>query len=109
MEHSVRDEAGVTVVSFAGEIDLEVSPRARALLLDCVGRGADLRVDLGDVTYIDSSGIASLVEAFQSARERGTAFVLAGVRGSVRRVLELGRLDRVFTILDDGPEDGEGD
>jgi anti-sigma B factor antagonist len=46
--------------------------------------------------------VASLVEAFQSARRRGTTFALAGVSVPVRRVLELGRLDRVFTILDDG-------
>jgi len=102
LEHRVHQQDGVTVVAFEGEIDLEVSPRARDLLLDCVGRGHDLRVDLAGVTYIDSSGVASLVEAFQSARRRGTTFALAGVSAPVRRVLELGRLDRVFTILDDG-------
>ena len=102
MEHEVRQEGGVTIVAFEGEIDLEVSPRARELLLDCVGRGHDLHVDLAGVSYIDSSGVASLVEAFQSARKRGTSFALAGVSAPVRRVLELGRLDRVFTILDDG-------
>ncbi len=100
MEYRVHTEDGVTVVAFEGEIDLQVSPRARDLLLECVERGDDLRVDLAAVTYIDSSGIASLVEAFQSARKRGTGFALAGVSGAVRRVLELGRLDRVFPILD---------
>lgn len=100
MEHSVYDEQDVTVVSFSGEIDLEASPRARALLLDSVRRDRNLRVDLTAVTYIDSSGVASLIEAFQSARKRGTEFALVGVSPSVRRVLELGRLDRIIPILD---------
>jgi anti-sigma B factor antagonist len=44
--------------------------------------------------------VASLVEAFQAARKRGTAFALVGVSTQVRRVLELGRLDKVFPIHD---------
>jgi anti-sigma B factor antagonist len=100
MEHSVHNDEDVTVVSFSGEIDLEGSPRARELLLDCVRRGRNLRVDLTAVTYIDSSGVASLVETFQSSRKHGTEFALVGVSASVRRVLELGRLDRIIPILD---------
>jgi anti-sigma B factor antagonist len=100
MEHSIHEEQDVTVVSFSGEIDLGASPRARALLLECVRRDRNLRVDLTAVTYIDSSGVASLIEAFQSARKHGTEFALVGVSASVRRVLELGRLDRIIPILD---------
>jgi anti-sigma B factor antagonist len=50
------------------------------------------------VTYIDSSGIASLVEALQDARKRGSRFALVSVSEAVHRVLQLARLDKVFAI-----------
>ncbi|HJO24188.1 MAG: STAS domain-containing protein [Myxococcota bacterium] len=100
MEHSVREEAGALVVYFSGEVDLEHSPAARKVLLDCVGRSSKVLVDLSGVEYIDSSGVASLVEAFQKAKKSGVEFALVSVNDSARRVLELTRLDKVFTIHD---------
>jgi len=98
MEHSVREEAGALVASFSGEVDLEHSPAARRVLLECVDRGKKVLVDLSEVEYIDSSGVASLVEAFQRARKNGLEFALVAVNEAPRRVLELARLDKVFTI-----------
>ncbi len=105
MEHEVRDERGALVVSFKGEVDLEHSPKAREVLLDCVGRGRAVFVDLSEVSYIDSSGVASLVEAFQLAKQMESTFALVAVNPAAMRVLALARLDRVFEIhdtLDDG-------
>ncbi len=98
MEHSIREEGGVLIASFSGEVDLEHSPTARQVLLDCVGQGKRVLVDLSGVDYIDSSGVASLVEAFQLARKSGQEFALVAVNDAPRRVLELARLDKVFTI-----------
>ena len=98
MQHQTREERGVTIVCLAGEVDLENSPKAREVLLGCLKGATAILVDLKDVTYIDSSGVASLVEAFQGAKKQGTAFALAEVNPAARRVLELARLDRVFTI-----------
>lgn len=99
MEHSIREESGAVIAAFAGEVDLEHSPKAREVLLDCIGRGrAKVLVDLSGVQYIDSSGVASLVEAFQKARKGGIEFALVSVNASARRVLELARLDKVFVI-----------
>lgn len=98
MEHETREVGSTSVVSFRGEFDLEHSPVARDVLLRCVSRGRDLLVDLSGVSYIDSSAIASLVEAFQEARKRGSRFALAAVSPSAMRVFELARLDQVFTI-----------
>jgi anti-sigma B factor antagonist len=104
MKHRVKERRGSIVVALEGDIDLEGSPAARKVLLDAVGLGQPVYVDLSGVSYIDSSGIASLVEALQRARQGGTAFALASVSDAARRVLELARLDRVFIIhasLDD--------
>ena len=73
----------------------------RKLLLDCVGRGRDLLVDLSRVTYIDSSGIASLVEALQRADRAGLGLGLVSVSAEALRVFELARLDKVFAIHSD--------
>ena len=98
MEHSVREEAGAVIASFRGDVDLEHSPKAREVLLKCVDGGRKVLVDLSGVDYIDSSGVASLVEAFQRAKKSGIEFALVSVNAPARRVLELARLDKVFTI-----------
>ena len=98
MEHTVREEQGIFVVSFEGDVDLEHSPMAREVLLDCVAKQRDVFVDLSEVSYIDSSGVASLVEAFQTSKKKGTRFALGAVNPAAMRVLELARLDKVFTI-----------
>jgi anti-sigma B factor antagonist len=100
MQHEVREVDDTSVVSLRGEVDLEHSPKARKVLLSCVRSGRNLTVDLSQVEYIDSSGIASLVEAFQESRKRGTRFSLAAVSPAALRVFELARLDKVFTIHD---------
>ena len=99
MKHSVKEERGSVVISFSGEVDLEHSPKAREILLDQVGRRRRVLVDLSGVDYIDSSGIASLVEAFQKAKKTGVGFALAAPNPAALRVLELARLDRVFRIF----------
>ena len=98
MRHGVREERGALIVSLEGDVDLEHSPRAREILLESVGQNNNVLVDLSAVTYIDSSGVASLVEALQAARKRGAEFGLVCVGSAALRVLELARLDRVFTI-----------
>ena len=98
MNHDLRERQGKLVVTLSGDVDLESSPEARRVLLDAVARDAAVVVDLSGVDYLDSSGVASLVEAFQQARKRQTDFGLVCVAESTRRVLELARLDRVFRI-----------
>ena len=98
MDISVSDNGAVKVVAISGEVDLSTSPKVRDALLDCILGGASVVVDLADVSYIDSSGVASLVEAYQSAKSRGHKFALAQVGETPLRVLKLARLDQVFII-----------
>ena len=100
MEIQITDQEKAVVVAFEGEIDLESSPEARQVLLECVGRKRPVLVDLSGVSYIDSSGVASLVESFQAARKGGRAFALAAASEATLRVLQLARLDMVFTIYE---------
>jgi anti-sigma B factor antagonist len=95
---SVSEQGGRIVVALEGEIDLENAPKVRRALLDCLKRKLDVLVDLAGVTYIDSSGIASLIEGLQTAKKQQNDLALVSVSQRARRVLELARLDRVFTI-----------
>jgi len=88
------------VIAFEGDVDLDSSPAARAVLLDCVKRGGDLLIDLSQVPYMDSSGVASLVETFQASKSKGQQMSLVAVNPPVLRVLALARLDRVFPIFE---------
>jgi anti-sigma B factor antagonist len=60
-----------------------------------------LVVDLSRVTYMDSSGLAVLIEGMQKVQEYGGKFALAGVQESVTHILEIARLDQVFQIFPD--------
>lgn len=100
MIHEIREEGGTIVVALGGDVDLESSPAARKVLLDSVGRKRPVLVDLSGVGYIDSSGVASLVESLQLARKAECVFALAAVSEGALRVLKLARLDMVFTIFE---------
>ncbi len=107
MEHEIKEDDNAIIVAFSGDVDLESSPDARKILLECVGKHKPVLVDLSKVGYIDSSGVASLVESLQSARKVGSDLLLVAVSEGALRVLQLARLDKVFTICD-SIEDGLG-
>ena len=88
------------VLPLEGEIDLHVSPRVAESLRTMIDRKpARLVVDLSAVSYIDSSGLAVLVEAMQNVEAYGVRFFLAGLQENVRPIFEIARLDQVFIIF----------
>ncbi len=97
-----RDEC--TIVSLHGTLDFYHSVSALKLLLENVRRHGCVLADLSAVTHIDSSGVASIVEAHQTAKQNGTRFALAGVNQQVMRMLELTRLDQALSIHASGAE-----
>lgn len=93
------DTAGGKLVRITGEVDLSWSQKVRKAILDALAAGKPVAVDLRGVGYIDSSGIAALVEGFQQARGKQQKFALVAVSPAVLAVLELARLDRVFPMF----------
>ena len=88
------------VLSLEGEIDLHISPSIAASLAQMVAsHPARLVVDLSRVTYIDSSGLAVLIEAMQNVEDYGGRLALAGVSETVRSIFEMARLDQFFLIF----------
>ena len=103
LPNSVASERGdgYVLVRLSGEVDLSWSQDVRRVVLDALAGGNTVGVELSAVSYIDSSGIAALVEGLQSAKSKGKKFDLVSVSKSVMAVLELARLDRVFAIFPD--------
>jgi len=101
MTESTSEITNRRVVHLAGEIDLEHAPLVRKVLLGAVEQGRLILVDMAEVKYIDSSGIACLIEALQEARKKSADLALIAVNPQAMRVLALARLDTVFAIHDD--------
>ncbi len=93
-----RSEGEFQVVSVSGEVDLSWSSDVREAILDAINGNPAVLVELSDVNYIDSSGIAALVEGYQTAKVKSVQFGLLQISDAVRSVLELARLDQVFPI-----------
>ena len=100
MGASTRSAGEFTIVDLVGQIDLGSSPTLRKTLFDSLKDTKHLAINLSGVSYIDSSGIASLVEVLRAAQDSKKRLVLFGVGGAVLQVLQLTRLTGVFEILD---------
>ena len=100
MGFKTTSEGDFTIITLAGEIDLQTSPDARELILQTLKNKQHVLVEMAEVEYIDSSGIASLVEGFQDAKSRKLHFGLVNISTSTRQVLALTRLDKIFPIFD---------
>lgn len=100
LKRGTPDDSGPAgPVAFHGRITVENSGEMRGALKTALqGRGADLSVDLSDVSYIDTSGVATLVEAARIARRQGQRLILAGLRDQPRYLLEITHLDHLFDI-----------
>ena len=103
MKASTRQVDGVTVVDLSGRITLgEGSVVLRDTVRDLIGKG-DKRIllNLGDVTYIDSSGIGELVSAFTTVRNQGGELKLLKLTKKVHDQLQITKLYTVCDVKDD--------
>jgi len=91
----------ITLIVLSGAVDLYSSPQARKTVLSAIEDGQPklVMIDLQAVSYIDSSGVATLVEGLQMAKEKKCRFCLVGLSDAAREVFELARLHKVFEIF----------
>lgn len=102
MQIAARHLDKITIFDISGDIDLSTSPDLRKPLLRELRELRTPRVvlNLKAVRYIDSSGVASLVEGLKAARDVGARFILFGLNTTVREVLQLSKLVRIFEICE---------
>jgi anti-sigma B factor antagonist len=103
MKATNRQVDGVAVVDMSGRITLgEGSVVLRDTIRDLIGKGSKkILLNLGDVTYIDSSGIGELVSAFTAVRREGGELKLLNLTKKVHDLLQITKLYTVFDIKDD--------
>lgn len=90
------------VLAIAGEVDLHRSPEVKERLNPLIEqKRPSVVVDLSEVSYIDSSGLALLIEAMQRVQSYGGKLALCGIRENVKAIFEIARLDQVFRIFPD--------
>src|SRR5271169_6190122 len=102
MQISARRYDKTTIFDLSGDIDFANSAEVRQSLLREIreSRTSRVVVNLSQVRYIDSSGVASLVEGLKASRDLGSRFILFGLSPSAREVLQLSRLLKIFEVYD---------
>ena len=99
MKISVRDVGAAKVVEVEGEVDLSTSPALRRTLLETLSTVGKLALNLGSIRYIDSSGIATLVEVLNRSQHLKKEFVLFGLSPAVQEVFRLTHVVRIFQVF----------
>jgi anti-sigma B factor antagonist len=94
---------GVAVLDLSGKITLgEGSVQIRDAIRGLIGKGQkSILLNLGNVNYIDSSGLGELVSAYTTAKNQGAALKLLKLTKKVHDLLQLTKLYTVFDIFDD--------
>ena len=97
---TIKDKTALLAI--AGEVDMFSSPEARKEIGILVKKEIErIVVDLAGVSYMDSSGVATLIEGLQMCHKYNGTLVVAGLRRNVREVFELTKLDKIFKIYKD--------
>ena len=99
---TVTRHGSAAVVAPSGDVDLTASPTLKNEFKKVQGNGSGVDrvvVDLSGVPYMDSSGLATLVEAMQVARRGNQKLVLCGLSPRVKAIFEIAKLQMVFTIV----------
>ena len=99
-KYNTTTEGNCLIIKLSGDIDMQTSPDARAQILAALNDKHHVLVEMSAVEYIDSSGIANLVEGYQTAKSNSLTFVLFDISQMTRQVLELAKLDQIFPIFD---------
>ena len=100
-----KTKNNAVIIEIEGDVDLYSSPQVRKTIIDQIHkRKTALLVNLEGVTYMDSSGVATLVEGLQRIKEYSGKLCIYNLQGPVRDVFELSRLDKVFNIFENESE-----
>lgn len=100
MEINIQESTSVVTVEITGEVDLHNAKSLKNTLFEVIKKQLPVAVKLDQLRYIDSSGMATLVESFNVAKKSDIRLGLIGVTGSPLQVLKLTRLDSIFSMYD---------
>ena len=98
MSYNVKEEGNVATVYLDGEIDMDVTEKAKEVILPLVEAKKEVHLNLKDVQYMDSSGISVLIESHQKALEKNTKVVIKDVSKSVLKVIMMAKLEQILNL-----------
>src|SRR6201985_3093568 len=104
MQITERTDENIPVFCISGDVDLETSPQLRDFLKPkSSAKTPALLLDFSGVNYIDSSGLATLIEYFQAVQNFKGKLALCSLSPRVKNVFEIVRLEQIFSIHPDVP------
>jgi anti-sigma B factor antagonist len=99
---ATESQPQTAILALEGEVDLHRSPEVKETLEPLIAKKVPrILVDFSAVTYIDSSGLATMIETLQRIQSYGGKFAMFGLRESVKAVFEIARLDQIFRLFPD--------
>ena len=98
MAYKVSENGNISTVFLDGEIDMDVTEKAKEIILPLVEAGKEVHLNLKDVSYMDSSGISVLIESHQKALEKNTKVIIKEVSKSVLKVIMMAKLEQILNL-----------
>ena len=98
MSYKVNEEGNIATVHLDGEIDMDVTEKAKEVIFPHIDAGKEVHLNLSNVQYMDSSGISVLIESHQKALESNTKVVVKEVSKSVLKVIMMAKLEQILNL-----------
>ena len=98
MSYTVNEEGNIATVHLDGEIDMDVTEKAKEVIFPHIDAGKEVHLNLSKVEYMDSSGISVLIESHQKALEKNTKVIIKEVSKSVLKVIMMAKLEQILNL-----------
>ena len=98
MSYKVTEEGNIATVYLNGEIDMDVTEKAKEVIMPLIEAKKEVHLNLKDVEYMDSSGISVLIESHQRATENETKVILKEISKSVLKVIMMAKLEQILNL-----------
>ena len=98
MSYKVTEEGNTSTVFLNGEIDMDVTEKAKEVIFPHIETGKEVHLNLSNVQYMDSSGISVLIESHQKALEKNTKVIIKEVSKSVLKVIMMAKLEQILNL-----------
>ena len=98
MTYKISENGNISTVFLDGEIDMDVTEKAKEIIFPLVEAGKEVHINLKDVSYMDSSGISVLIESHQKALEKGTKVIVKEISKSVLKVIMMAKLEQIVNL-----------
>ena len=98
MSYKITEEGNVATVHLDGEIDMDVTEKAKEVILPLIEAKKEVHLNLKEVQYMDSSGISVLIESHQKALEKSTKVIIKDVSKSVLKVIMMAKLEQILNL-----------